>query len=64
MPAKREMLISKTWIQVVVIVGLFGFLILRILAYRTYTDEPPIPSRVLGSNGGSGANGAMFGARS
>jgi nitric oxide reductase subunit B len=51
MPAKREMLISKTWIQVVVIVGLFGFLILRILAYRTYTDEPPIPSRVLGSNG-------------
>jgi nitric oxide reductase subunit B len=48
---KRDLLISKNWIQAIVIVGLFGFLILGILAYRTYTDEPPIPSRVLGSNG-------------
>jgi nitric oxide reductase subunit B len=48
---KRDLLISKVWIQAIVIVGLFGFLILGILAYRTYTDEAPIPPRVIGSNG-------------
>jgi nitric oxide reductase subunit B len=48
---KRDLLISKGWIQAVIIVGLFGFLILGILAYRTYSDEPPIPSRVVGANG-------------
>src|SRR5215469_6334917 len=48
---KRELLISKNWIQAVIIVGLFGFLILGILAYRTYTDEPPIPATVLGADG-------------
>jgi nitric oxide reductase subunit B len=37
--------------QSVVIVGLVGFLLLGILAYRTYSDEPPIPSRVLGAQG-------------
>jgi nitric oxide reductase subunit B len=48
---KRDLLISKSWIQAIVIVGLFGFLVLGILAYRTYTDEPPIPSRVSGADG-------------
>ncbi len=51
MPEKRELLISKGWIQAILIVGLCGFLLLGILVYRTYTDEPPIPSKVLGSNG-------------
>jgi nitric oxide reductase subunit B len=45
---KRELLVSRSWIQAVIVVGLFGFLILGILAYRTYSDEPPIPSRVIG----------------
>jgi nitric oxide reductase subunit B len=48
---KRELLISKGGIQAIPIVGLCGFLLLGILVYRTYTDEPPIPSKVLGSNG-------------
>src|SRR5215467_4593941 len=48
---KRDLLVSKSWIQAVIVVGLFGFLILGILAYRTYTDEPPIPSRVVSANG-------------
>src|ERR1022692_1223736 len=48
---KRRMLISKGWIQAVVIVVLCGFLILGILAYRTYTDEPPIPSQVVDPGG-------------
>jgi nitric oxide reductase subunit B len=49
--AKRPLLISKGWIQAVLIVFLFGFLILGLLAYRTYTDQPPIPLRVLDSDG-------------
>jgi nitric oxide reductase subunit B len=49
--AKRDLLISKGWIQAIIVVGLFGFLILGILAYRTYTDEPPIPSKVVGADG-------------
>jgi len=51
MPEKRELLISKGWIQAILIVGLCGFLLFGILVYRTYTDEPPIPSKVLGPNG-------------
>jgi len=41
MQTKRELLVSKGWIQAVALVGLCGFLLLGILAYRTYTDEPP-----------------------
>src|SRR6516165_6246639 len=51
METKRELLISKGWIQAVALVGLCGFLLLGILAYRTYTDEPPIPLNVIGANG-------------
>src|ERR1700675_2912573 len=50
--AKRGLLISNGWIQAIVIVVLCGFLILGVLAYRTYTDEPPIPSQVVDPNGG------------
>src|SRR6202795_2753989 len=49
--AKRGLLVSKGWIQAVVLVVVCGFLILGILAYRTYTDEPPIPSQVVDPNG-------------
>ncbi|MGB9432840.1 MAG: hypothetical protein WBQ89_11405, partial [Candidatus Acidiferrum sp.] len=49
--AKRGLLISNGWIQTIVIVVLCGFLILGMLAYRTYTDEPPIPSQVLDPTG-------------
>ena len=38
MTAKRELLISKGWMQAVAIVALIGFLLLGILTYRTYTD--------------------------
>jgi len=51
MQQNRELLISKVWIQAVLIVGLLGFLLLGILAYRTYTDEPPIPVKTVGSSG-------------
>jgi nitric oxide reductase subunit B len=45
--SKRELLVGRGWVQAVAIVFLFGFLILGLLAYRTYTDEPPIPAEVV-----------------
>src|SRR5215468_11514632 len=51
MQTRRDLLISKGWMQAVALVGICGFLLLGILAYRTYTDEPPIPSKVIGANG-------------
>jgi nitric oxide reductase subunit B len=48
---KRALLISNGWMQAIVIVFLCGFLILGMLAYRTYTDAPPIPSQVIDPGG-------------
>jgi len=48
---KRELLVSKGWVQAVLIVLLFGFTVLGILAYRTYTGEPPIPQKVTDPSG-------------
>jgi nitric oxide reductase subunit B len=48
---KRRLLVSRAWIQTAILVFLFGFLVLGLLAYRTYTGEPPIPGRVLDANG-------------
>jgi nitric oxide reductase subunit B len=50
-PASKELLISKGWIQAVALVMLFGFFVMGMLAYYTYTDEPPIPKRVIDPNG-------------
>ena len=49
--SKQNLLISKGWVQAVALVMLFGFFVLGLLAYRTYTDEPPIPARVVDTNG-------------
>ena len=48
---KQSLLISKGWIQAVALVMLSGFFVLGLLAYRTYTDEPPIPARVVDGHG-------------
>jgi nitric oxide reductase subunit B len=48
---RRELLVSRGWVQAAIIVFLTGFLVLGILAYRTYSAEPPIPSRVVDPNG-------------
>ena len=37
---RREFLLSKGWIQAVVLVVLFGFFVLGLLAYRTYMAQP------------------------
>ena len=44
---KRQLLVSKGWLQAVALVVLFGFFVLGLLAYRTYTEQPPIPGRVV-----------------
>jgi hypothetical protein len=50
--SRRELLISKAWIQAVMLVMLFGFFVMGLLAYYTYTQQqPPIPTRVLNANG-------------
>ena len=49
-PSSKTPLISKGWIQAVALVMLFGFFTMGLLAYYTYTDEPPIPAQVLDAN--------------
>jgi nitric oxide reductase subunit B len=48
---RRGLLVSRAWIQVAILVILVGFLVLGILAYRTYTAEPPVPSQAVGPGG-------------
>src|SRR5215467_8704664 len=51
MPSSKEPLISKAWMQTVILVMLFGFFVMGLLAYYTYTQQPPIPARVVDVNG-------------
>ena len=48
---RRELLVSKGWVQAVALVLLFGFFTLGLLAYRTYSGQPPIPERVVDGRG-------------
>jgi nitric oxide reductase subunit B len=48
---RRALMISSGWIQAAVIVLLIGFFIMGVLAYYTYSDEPPIPEVVKDTNG-------------
>src|SRR5215208_5010595 len=50
-PERRELLISKGWVQAVALVVLFGFFVLGLLAYRAYSGQPPIPDRVVDPRG-------------
>ena len=48
---KRDLLVSKTWLQAVALVVIFGFFVLGLLAYRTYSGQAPIPGQVVGPGG-------------
>ncbi len=48
---RRARLISKGWIQGVALVMLFGFTVMGLLAYRTYTNSMPQPERVVTESG-------------
>lgn len=49
--AKRDLIISKGWFQAAILVFIFGFFVLGLLAYWTYTQKPPIPDRVISPEG-------------
>ena len=48
---RRQLLVSRGWIQAVLLVVLCGFFILGLLAYRTYMAHPPVPDRVVNQQG-------------
>jgi nitric oxide reductase subunit B len=48
---KRPLMIANGWIQAAGVVLIIGFFIMGMLAYYTYTDEPPIPETVKSENG-------------
>ena len=50
-PSKAEIAISKAWVQGVALVLVFGFFIMGILAFRTYSDSMPQPQRVMSQAG-------------
>ena len=50
-PAPSQSLVGKGWIQGVALVMIFGFLVMGILAYRTYTASMPMPERVVSESG-------------
>jgi len=49
--SRRARLIGKGWIQGVALVMLFGFTVMGLLAYRTYTNSMPQPQRVVPESG-------------
>ncbi|HXP87095.1 MAG TPA: cbb3-type cytochrome c oxidase subunit I [Bryobacteraceae bacterium] len=51
MPMTRALLVARGWVQAVLLVVLFGFLVLGILAWQTYAGEPPIPGRTVAPDG-------------
>ncbi len=46
-----ERLVGKGWIQGVALVMIFGFLVMGILVYRTYTASMPMPDKVVSESG-------------
>ena len=48
---RRALLVSKGWVQGVLLVLLLGFFGLGFLALRTYQAKPPIPERVVDAGG-------------
>lgn len=50
-PSKAEIAISKAWVQGVALVLIFGFFVMGVLAFRTYSDSMPQPRQVVSSDG-------------
>ena len=44
---RRTLMVGKGWVQAVALVVIFGFFVMGILAYRTYTASMPQPERVV-----------------
>ncbi|WP_297698604.1 cbb3-type cytochrome c oxidase subunit I [Mycobacterium sp.] len=50
-PGTSTSLVGKGWAQGVALVMIFGFLVMGILAYRTYTASMPLPATVVSESG-------------
>ena len=48
---KSEIAISKGWVQGAALVLIFGFFVMGVLAYRTYTHSMPLPEQVVSEQG-------------
>ncbi|RTL04245.1 MAG: nitric-oxide reductase large subunit, partial [Acidimicrobiia bacterium] len=48
---EKDPVISRGWVQGVALVMLFGFFVMGILAYRTYTASMPLPDKVVTQSG-------------
>ncbi len=44
---RKPMVISHWWAQIAILTFLVGFVVLGIMAYRVYTQHPPIPEKVV-----------------
>lgn len=49
--SKSEIAISKGWVQGAALVLIFGFFVMGVLAYRTYTHSMPLPEQVVSEQG-------------
>jgi nitric oxide reductase subunit B len=48
---RRRLMVGKGWVQAVALVVIFGFFVMGVLAYRTYSDSMPQPQRVVTASG-------------
>jgi nitric oxide reductase subunit B len=48
---RTQMMASKGWLQGVALVMIFGFFVMGLLAFRTYTHSMPLPERVVDQSG-------------
>ena len=50
-PTRRQLLISKSWVQAATLVALVGFFGLVLMGFLTYQSPPPIPDRIVSTSG-------------
>jgi len=48
---RKQMVISHWWAQIAILTFLAGFAVLGLMAYKIYTQHPPVPEKVVGDNG-------------
>ena len=48
---RKPMVISHWWAQIAILTFLVGFVVLGIMAYKVYTQHPPIPEKVVSEAG-------------
>ncbi len=57
-PVRRELLVSRWWVQGAALVAAVGFFGLVLMGFLTYQSSPPIPDRVVSDSGAQIFSGA------